>query len=66
MFNFILLIATISLFIVSLGLIIIDLVSKKRHQNKSYEVNFPKLSRNSVIMALIALILLVLLSLSVP
>jgi len=64
MFHVILLIGTYGLLIAAFILFYIDLMSSKKYQNKSLEGVFPKLSRNSVIMTLVALILLVFISLA--
>jgi len=65
MFNLILLIVTFGLISAAFILIFIDLLSYKKYQNKTLNGKFPKLSRNSVIMSLVALFLLVFVSFSV-
>lgn len=64
MFHLILLIGTYGLLITSFILLFIDLLSFKKYQNESLNGKFPKLGRNSVIISLVALILLVFMSLS--
>ncbi|MFW9771971.1 MAG: hypothetical protein ACFFFB_11945 [Candidatus Heimdallarchaeota archaeon] len=63
MFHLILLIGTYGLLIAAFILLYIDLISSKKYQNKSFDGKFPKLTRNSVIMTLVAIVLLVFISL---
>ncbi|MFX1401874.1 MAG: hypothetical protein ACFE8V_11605 [Promethearchaeota archaeon] len=65
MFNLILLIGIFGLIIAAFIMFFIDLLSYKKYQNKTLDKKFPKLSRNSVIMVLVALILLIFVSFSV-
>lgn len=64
MFNFILLIGAFGLFMSSFILLLIDLLSTKKDQNRNSKRKFTKKSAYSVALALIALILLVFVSFS--
>jgi len=64
MFSSVLLVGTIGLLVVSFMLIIIDLLSSKRHQKAPPNKKFPKLSTYSLILTLISLFLLVFVSLT--
>ncbi|MGB5910024.1 MAG: hypothetical protein WBH31_02405 [Promethearchaeia archaeon] len=64
MFSSVLLVGTIGLFVVSFMLIVIDLLSSKRHQKASPNKKFPKLSTYSLLLTLISLFLLVFVSLT--
>jgi len=64
MFNLILMWGSFGLFMASFICLIIDLLSKKRNQNRSPDKKLPKLSRNSLFLSLISLILLVFVSLT--
>ena len=62
MFSSIMLVSVIGLFSVSFILIIIDLLSSKRHQNTPPNKKFPKLTTYSLVLTLISLFLLVFIS----
>ncbi|MFW9947051.1 MAG: hypothetical protein ACFFDX_09515 [Candidatus Odinarchaeota archaeon] len=62
MFSFIMLVGVTALFSVSFILIVIDLLSSKRHQNTPPNKNFPKLTTYSLTLTLISLFLLVFIS----
>ena len=64
MFSSILLVGSIGLFFVSFILIIIDLLSSKRHQNTPPNKKFPKLTTYSLVLTLLSLFLLVFVSVS--
>lgn len=64
MFHLILLIGTYGLLITSFILLYIDLLSFKKNQKRSLNGKFPNLGRNSVIISLVSLVLLVFISLS--
>jgi len=64
MFSTVLLVGTIGLFVVSFMLIVIDLLSSKRHQEMPATKKFPKLTTYSLVLTLISLFLLVFVSLT--
>ena len=64
MFSSILLVGTIGLLFVSFILLIIDLLSSKRHQNAPSNKKFPKLTTYSLVLTLVSLFLLVFVSIT--
>ena len=64
MFNFILMILSAGLFLASLIVLLIDLTSKKRNENRDPNEKLPKLGKYSFMFNLISLFLLVIVSFS--
>ena len=64
MFNFILMILSAGLFIASLVVLLIDITSKKRNENRDPNEKLPKLGKYSFMFNLLSLFLLVIVSFS--
>jgi len=62
MFNLILMVGSFGLFMLSIGLLVVDLLSKKRNKTRNPNEKIPKLSKYSFFFILIALLLLVFVS----